>query len=84
VALIIHLHLAPVLKNEGWENDIKMDLQKVGWGETGRIYLAYDRKRWQALVNAGKKFSGSIKCEEFLDEMWSFYFLRKDIVPRVR
>jgi len=52
VALVIHLHLAAVLKNEGWENDIKMDLQEVGWGDTDWIYLAYDRNRWQALVNA--------------------------------
>ena len=52
MALVIHLHLAAVLKNEGWENDIKMDLQEVGWGDTDWIYLAYDRNRWQALVNA--------------------------------
>ena len=38
MALIIHLHLAPVLKNEGWENDITMDLQ-VGWGrQTGVMW----------------------------------------------
>ena len=52
MALVIHLHLAAVLKNEGWENDIKMDLQEVGRGDTDWIYLAYDRNRWQALVNA--------------------------------
>ena len=52
MALIIHLHQAPVLKNEGWENDIKMDLQEVGWGDTNWIYLVYVRNRWQALVNA--------------------------------
>jgi hypothetical protein len=52
VALIIHLHLAPVLKNDRWENDIKMDLQEVGWGETDWIYLAHDMNNWQAVVNA--------------------------------
>jgi len=52
VALIICLHQAPLLKNEGWENDIKMDLQEVGWGDTNWIYLAYNRNRWQAPVNA--------------------------------
>jgi len=30
-----------------WENNIKMDLQKVEW-----IDLAQDRDRWQAFVNA--------------------------------
>ena len=52
MALVIHLHLAAVLNNEGWENDIKMDLQEVGWGDIDWIYLAYDRNRWQALANA--------------------------------
>ena len=52
MALIIQLHLAAVLKKEEWENDIKMDLQEGGWEETDWIYLACDRNRWQALVNA--------------------------------
>jgi len=31
-----------------WEDNIKMDLQKVGYGV---IELAQDRDRWRALVN---------------------------------
>jgi hypothetical protein len=34
-----------------WE-DIKMDLQEVGYGGMDWILLARDRDRWQALVNA--------------------------------
>jgi hypothetical protein len=34
-----------------WEDNIKMDLQKVGWG-VDWIDLAQDRDRWRALVNA--------------------------------
>ena len=52
MALVFHLHLAAVLKNEGWENYLEMDLQEVEWGDTDWIYLAYDRNRWQALMNA--------------------------------
>jgi hypothetical protein len=35
-----------------WEDNIKMDLQEVGWGGMDWIELARDRDRWQALVNA--------------------------------
>jgi hypothetical protein len=33
------------------ENNIKMDLQEVGWGDMNWIDLAQDRNRWLALVN---------------------------------
>ena len=35
-----------------WEDNIRMDLQEVGYGDMDRIELAQDRDRWRALVNA--------------------------------
>jgi hypothetical protein len=35
-----------------WEDDIKMDLQEVGWGGMDWIDMAQDRGRWRALVSA--------------------------------
>jgi len=35
-----------------WEDNIKMDLQKVGWGDMEWIAVAEDRDRCGALVNA--------------------------------
>jgi hypothetical protein len=35
-----------------WEDNIKMDLQEVGWGGRDWIELAQDRERWRVLVNA--------------------------------
>jgi hypothetical protein len=35
-----------------WEDNIKMDLQEVGWGGMNWINLAQDRDRWRSLVNA--------------------------------
>jgi len=34
------------------EDNIKMDLQDVGWGGVDWMDLAQDRERWQALVIA--------------------------------
>jgi len=34
-----------------WADDIKMDLQEVGWGSMHWIDLAQDRDRLRALVN---------------------------------
>ena len=34
-----------------WEDNIKMDLQKVGRGCGDWMELAQDRKRWRALVS---------------------------------
>jgi hypothetical protein len=35
-----------------WENNIKMDLQEVGWDGVDWIDMAQDRGRWRALVSA--------------------------------
>jgi len=32
-----------------WEDDIKMDLQRVGWGGMNWLDLAWDRDRWGLL-----------------------------------
>jgi hypothetical protein len=38
-----------------WEDNVKMDLQEVGWSMEW-IYLAQERDRWRALVNAVMNF----------------------------
>ena len=34
-----------------WEDNIKVDLQEVGWGGMNWIGMAQDRDMWRALVN---------------------------------
>jgi hypothetical protein len=34
-----------------WEDNIKMDLREIGFGDVDWIHLAQDRDRWWALVN---------------------------------
>jgi hypothetical protein len=33
-----------------WENNIKMDLREIGWGDMDWIDLTQDRDQWRALV----------------------------------
>jgi hypothetical protein len=40
------------LTSRRWEDNIKMDLQEVGWGDMDWIDMAQDRDRWRALVSA--------------------------------
>ena len=35
-----------------WVDNIRMDLQEVGFGHADWIGLAHDRDRWRTLVNA--------------------------------
>jgi hypothetical protein len=35
-----------------WEDNIKMDLEEVGWGGMDWIDMAQDRDRWRAVVSA--------------------------------
>jgi hypothetical protein len=36
-----------------WEDNIKMDLQEVGWVGVDWVDLAQERDRWHMLVNVG-------------------------------
>jgi hypothetical protein len=46
-----------------WEDNIKMDLQEVGWGGMDWIDPVQERDKWRALVNAVMNLT--IKCGEF-------------------
>jgi len=51
-ASCIFLVLKVKVSKRRWQDNIKMDLQEVGCGDTDWIELAQDRDRWWALVNA--------------------------------
>jgi hypothetical protein len=35
----------------GWEDNIRMDLWEIGWGDVNWMHVAQDRDHWRALVN---------------------------------
>jgi hypothetical protein len=37
-----------------WEDNIKMDLRKIGWGGMDWFNLAQDREQWRAFMNTVK------------------------------
>ena len=49
-----------------WEDNIKMDLQKVRCGGMDWIKLALDRDTWRALVNAVMNFPVPQNVQNFL------------------
>jgi hypothetical protein len=51
--LLCHSMFCPLGRpRRRWEDNMKMDLQEVGYGGLDCIELAQDRDRWWALVNA--------------------------------
>jgi len=49
-----------------WEDNIKIDLEEMGWGMDG-ISLMTGARRVAGAYECGYEPSGSIKCGEFLD-----------------
>ena len=49
-----------------WEDNIKMNIQEVGFGGMDRIELARDKDSG-GTCECGNEPSGSIKCGEYLD-----------------
>jgi hypothetical protein len=43
--------IPPARPRHRWENNIKIDLRKVGSGDMDWIHLAQDRGQWRTLVN---------------------------------
>jgi hypothetical protein len=39
-----------------WENNIKIDFYKVGWGRGDWMELGHDRDRWRTLVGTVRDF----------------------------
>ena len=54
-----------------WEDNIKMDLQEVGYGGTDWNELAVDKDRWRALVNAVMNLRFQQNTGKFLDQLQS-------------
>jgi hypothetical protein len=74
-----------------WVDNIKMDLREVWWDGRDWIYLAQDRDRWRAYVNAGKfsssctigGFSRRTRLHEWVSDMNSERSLTKFVVSSV-
>jgi len=63
-----------------WEENIKMDLQKVGCGGMDWIEMAQDRDRWLALVNAVMNLRVPYNEGNFLTSRKPVSFSRKTAV----
>jgi hypothetical protein len=50
-----------------WEDNIKMDLQEVGWEGKGWIDLVQNRGEWRAVVNAAMNLRVPRNARNFLN-----------------
>jgi hypothetical protein len=64
----------------GWEDNIKVDLQKVGCGGTDWNELAHDRDRWRELVNAVMNLRVPYKAGKFLTGCKPVSFSRRTLL----
>ena len=65
------------------EDNIKMDLQEVGWGGMDWIDLARDRDRWRALVSALMNLRVPYNAENFLTTSKPVRFSRRTLLHEV-
>jgi hypothetical protein len=49
-----------------WEDNIKMDLREIGFGDVDWIHLARDRYTWRALVNTVMNLRIPLNAGNFL------------------
>ena len=61
-----------------WEDNIKMDLQEVGYGGMDWIELAQDRDRWWVLVNAVKNLRVPSNAGNFFISRKPVLLFKKD------
>jgi hypothetical protein len=50
-----------------WEDNIRIDLIKIGWGGMDGIDLAQDREPVEGSCEHSNELSGSIKCWKILE-----------------
>jgi hypothetical protein len=63
-----------------WEDNIKMDLQEIGWGN---FNLTQDRNRWQALVNATRNLRVPQNAGNFLTSLVPVSFTGRTLLRGV-
>jgi hypothetical protein len=63
-----------------WEDNIKMDLQEVGYGGMDWIELAWDRDRWRERVNAVMNLRVPLNVGNFLTGCKPVSFSRRAVL----
>ena len=64
-----------------WDDNIKMDLQKLGCGIYGLDRAGSGKGQVAGICECVTELSCSIKCGDFLDELRTGQLLKKDSAP---
>jgi hypothetical protein len=57
-----------------WDDNIKMELTEIGWGDVDWTHVDGDRDQWRALVNT--------EFWHILEQVENYWLLKKDSAPR--
>jgi hypothetical protein len=74
---LVGKQITQVIPRGRWEDDNKMDLRKIAWGDMDWIDLAQDRDQWTAIVNTIMKIRVPLNVEKYLGSLATGGFSRR-------
>jgi hypothetical protein len=70
--------LALERRERRWEDNVKINIKKVGWSCVDVVIVTQNSGKWRAVVNTVIKILCSSTCGEFVDQVRNYKILKKN------